>query len=45
MQTLQSALAGQSEYREISSLYGHDAFLKEIDSIGAILADHLAEGY
>ncbi len=45
MQTLQSALAGQSEYREISSLYGHDAFLKEIDSIGAILADHLAESY
>jgi homoserine O-acetyltransferase len=36
------ATAAQADYREIDSLYGHDAFLKEPALIGAVLRDALA---
>ena len=36
MQSLRSRLAGPAELVEISSLYGHDAFLKEADALRAV---------
>jgi homoserine O-acetyltransferase len=34
--------AAGAEYREIESIYGHDAFLLETEQVGAILAEALA---
>jgi homoserine O-acetyltransferase/O-succinyltransferase len=33
--------AGPCDVRVLSSIYGHDAFLREVDAIGAILSDAL----
>lgn len=43
MQRLQSGLNAPCEYHEISSLYGHDAFLKEAEAIGPVLSRHLEQ--
>jgi homoserine O-acetyltransferase len=40
---LASRLAGPVELHEVSSLYGHDAFLKEVAAIGPILRSNLAQ--
>ena len=42
MRELHASLAGPAALHEIPSPYGHDAFLKEIDAIGGIVADALA---
>ena len=42
MQELHAQLAGPSELIELSSLYGHDAFLKETDALRGIFAKALA---
>ncbi|HEY4368586.1 MAG TPA: homoserine O-succinyltransferase [Steroidobacteraceae bacterium] len=41
MQALQSRLAGRAELFELSSLYGHDAFLKEHEQLRPIFAGAL----
>jgi homoserine O-acetyltransferase len=43
MRTLQQRLAGPAELVELSSLYGHDAFLKEGAALRPILARALAD--
>lgn len=43
MQSLKSRLAGPAKLIELSSLYGHDAFLKEIDALRAVFATDLGE--
>ena len=42
MQTLHSQLAGPSELIELSSKFGHDAFLKETDALMAVFAKALS---
>ena len=42
MQELHAQLAGPSELIELSSLYGHDAFLKETDALRGIFAKALS---
>ncbi|MGC3980515.1 MAG: homoserine O-succinyltransferase [Steroidobacteraceae bacterium] len=42
MQELAVELAGPHELIELSSLYGHDAFLKEVDALRAVFAKALA---
>ncbi len=42
MQALQKQLTGPSELIELSSIYGHDAFLKETDALSSIFAKALA---
>jgi len=41
MRTLRDRLAGPARLFEISSLYGHDAFLKEEAALRAIFAEVL----
>ncbi|MEO5797807.1 MAG: homoserine O-succinyltransferase [Gemmatimonadales bacterium] len=41
---LRALLAGAVRFEVIRSRYGHDAFLKEIETIGAIVSDALALG-
>lgn len=43
MRTLAARLAGPHELVEISSIFGHDGFLKEIAVLNPILRDALAE--
>lgn len=43
MRELQAKLAGPAHLFELSSLYGHDAFLKETDALRNIFAQALAE--
>jgi homoserine O-acetyltransferase len=42
MQELRDRLAGPSELYTFTSLYGHDAFLKEYDAMGPKLAEFCA---
>ncbi|MGE0113870.1 MAG: homoserine O-succinyltransferase [Steroidobacteraceae bacterium] len=42
MQELQKQLSGPSELIELSSLYGHDAFLKETEALRAVFAKALS---
>ena len=42
MQELHKELAGPKTLVELSSLYGHDAFLKEVDALRAVFAQALA---
>ena len=42
MQQLAQSLAGDVELHTISSIYGHDAFLKEVDAISSILRSTLS---
>jgi homoserine acetyltransferase len=42
MQELHQQLAGPKTLVELSSLYGHDAFLKEVDALRAVFAQTLA---
>lgn len=44
MQSLQARLAGPAKLVELSSLYGHDAFLKEIDALEKVFEADLGEG-
>lgn len=44
LRALAVALAGPCRLHERSSIYGHDAFLKEVDAIAAILADAIVGG-
>lgn len=44
MQSLQTRLAGPARLVELSSLYGHDAFLKEVDALAKVFAADLGEG-
>lgn len=44
MRALQRRLAGPAKLVELSSLYGHDAFLKEIDALAAVFAKDLFGG-
>jgi homoserine O-acetyltransferase/O-succinyltransferase len=44
MQSLKSRLGGGAELVELSSLYGHDAFLKEIDALAMVFKSALGEG-
>ena len=34
----------RAEFRELSSIFGHDAFLKESEHLGRFLRTHLEEG-
>ncbi len=43
MQALQANLAGPARLIELSSLFGHDAFLKEVDALAQVFADALHE--
>jgi homoserine O-acetyltransferase len=43
MQALKSKLAGPAKLIELSSLYGHDAFLKEIDALAQVFSTDLIE--
>jgi homoserine O-acetyltransferase len=43
MQALKASLAGPAELVELSSLYGHDAFLKEVDALAKVFASVLDE--
>jgi homoserine O-acetyltransferase len=38
MQELEVGLAGPTRHHRIRSIYGHDAFLKEVDAIGGLLS-------
>jgi homoserine acetyltransferase len=42
MQSLRTRLAGPAVLVEISSLYGHDAFLKETDALRTVFARALS---
>jgi homoserine O-acetyltransferase len=42
MRELSKGIQAQSSFYEIKSLYGHDAFLKEVNSIGVLLESALA---
>ena len=44
MQSLRARLAGPARLVEISSLYGHDAFLKEVDVLATVFQADLEEG-
>ena len=44
MQALQRRLGGPAKLIELSSLYGHDAFLKEVAALAKVFADDLGEG-
>jgi homoserine O-acetyltransferase len=44
MQSLRTRLAGPAELVEISSLYGHDAFLKEADVLRTVFSRALGAG-
>jgi homoserine O-acetyltransferase len=44
MQALQRRLAGPAKLIELSSLYGHDAFLKEVAALAQVFAAELGEG-
>lgn len=44
MQTLATQIAAPCQLHRIDSLYGHDAFLKEVDAIAAILNSTLHSG-
>jgi len=44
MQSLQTRLAGPAKLVELSSLYGHDAFLKESAALAKVFAADLGEG-
>ena len=37
MQELEEGLAGPCRHHTIDSLFGHDAFLKEVEAIGSLL--------
>lgn len=39
-----TAGGGRAEFRSISSEFGHDAFLKEFDTLGPMLRDHVEKG-
>lgn len=41
LRELKSRLAGPTQLFELSSIYGHDAFLKETEAVGAILRGEL----
>lgn len=43
MQSLKSRLGGPAKLIELSSLYGHDAFLKEVDALTKVFADDLGQ--
>lgn|SRR5512138_503843 len=43
MRSLRARLAGPAQLFEISSLFGHDAFLKETDALGSIFRQVLSE--
>ena len=43
VKVLHEALAGPSELIEIDSIYGHDSFLKEYETLGPILAEFTKE--
>jgi homoserine acetyltransferase len=44
MRALKQRLAGPVELVELSSLYGHDAFLKETQALRAVFARALGNG-
>lgn len=44
MRQLFAALDAPGRYHEIASLYGHDAFLKEVDAVSEILTSALTAG-
>ena len=44
MRALQRRLAGRAELTELSSLFGHDAFLKETDALRQVFARALSNG-
>jgi homoserine O-acetyltransferase len=44
MQALKARLGGPAEIVELSSLYGHDAFLKEIGALAKVFRSALGEG-
>lgn len=44
LRELSNALAGPSELVEIDSIYGHDAFLKEVDALSAVVERALGSG-
>jgi len=44
LRSLRDRLAGRCTLAELSSLYGHDAFLKEGDALRPILAAALSGG-
>jgi homoserine acetyltransferase len=43
MRVLRDALVGNARLVEISSAYGHDAFLKETEVLGGLIAQALAD--
>jgi homoserine O-acetyltransferase len=38
MDELEAGLAGPARHHRISSIYGHDAFLKEVEAVGGLLS-------
>ena len=44
IELLHAELAGPSEMVTINSIFGHDSFLKEYDTLGPLISDFIAEG-